>query len=191
MLSLHAPPRAQIERFLEEQGRLPFSYPAVGATRTAPPAGYDLDHHRVRLGAGQAAYRRACSALDRWQMFDIPWVQLCWPTVPAEPGACVVVLVRLVGIWWLNACRVVYRVEEVGDVERFGFAYGTLPGHAEMGEERFLIEWDHATDAVWYDLLAFSRPRHPLARLGYPLARRWQKRFACASLAAMRKAARG
>jgi uncharacterized protein (UPF0548 family) len=41
---------------------------------------------------------------------------------------------------------------------------------------------------VWYDVVAFSRARHPLARLGYPLARRVQRRFARESAEAMRKA---
>jgi len=62
-------------------------------------------------------------------------------------------------------------------VTRFGFAYGTLPEHAESGEERFLIEWDRAGGGVWYDILAFSRPRQLLARLGQPWVRRLQKRF--------------
>jgi uncharacterized protein (UPF0548 family) len=75
------------------------------------------------------------------------------------------------------------------DVVRF--AYGTLPGHAESGEERFLVEWDRTTDAVHYDILAFSRPRHPLARLGYPLTRRVQRRFARDSATAMRRAVAG
>jgi uncharacterized protein (UPF0548 family) len=80
-------------------------------------------------------------------------------------------------------------VDEAGPVARFGFAYGTLPGHAESGEERFLVEWDRTGDAVRYDVLAFSRPRHPLARLGYPLTRRAQRRFARDSAAAMLRAA--
>jgi uncharacterized protein (UPF0548 family) len=75
-----------------------------------------------------------------------------------------------------------------GAGQRFGFAYGTLPGHAESGEERFTVEWHEADGAVWYDILAFSRPRRLLARLGYPLARRLQKRFARDSAAAMRRA---
>src|SRR5262249_20824062 len=65
-----------------------------------------------------------------------------------------------------------------GQVQRYGFAYGTLPEHAESGEERFTVEWHEADDAVWYDILAFSRPHQLLVRLGYPLARRLQKRFA-------------
>jgi uncharacterized protein (UPF0548 family) len=92
------------------------------------------------------------------------------------------------GLWWLNACRVVYVVEEA---DRFGFAYGTLPDHAGSGEERFLVEWDQATGLVWYDVLAFSRPRHVLARLGYPWTRRVQKRFGRDSAAAMVRAVGG
>jgi uncharacterized protein (UPF0548 family) len=88
----------------------------------------------------------------------------------------------------VNACRVVYVVDEGGPVQRFGFAYGTLPDHAESGEERFTVEWHEADDAVWYDILAFSRPQQLLARLGYPFARRLQKRFARGSAAAMRRA---
>ena len=59
----------------------------------------------------------------------------------------------------------------------------------ESGEERFTVAW-HEDDAVWYDILAFSRPNHFLARLGYPLVRRLQKRFARDSAAAMKRAVR-
>ena len=91
------------------------------------------------------------------------------------------------GCWWLNSCRIVYVIDEQNPVWRFGFAYGTLPGHIEAGEERFLLEWSAADDIVWYDILAFSRPRHMLARLGYPLVRRMQKQFGRDSAAAMRR----
>ena len=78
-------------------------------------------------------------------------------------------------------------MDEEGPVTRYGFAYGTLPGHAESGEERFNVEWHEQDDAVWYDIVAFSRPQQFLARLGYPFARRLQKRFARDSAAAMRR----
>ena len=58
----------------------------------------------------------------------------------------------------------------------------------QMGEERFLIEWDRTDDSVWYDILAFSRPRHLLARLGYPFVRLMQKRFGRESGAAVLRA---
>ena len=79
-------------------------------------------------------------------------------------------------------------MDDKGPVQRFGFAYGTLPEHAESGEERFTVEWHEADDAVWYDILAFSRPHQLLARLGKPVARRLQKRFARGSAEAMRRA---
>jgi hypothetical protein len=75
-------------------------------------------------------------------------------------------------------------------IKRFGFAYGTLAEHAESGEERFTVEWHGEDDTVWYDVLAFSRPRQVLARLGYPLSRLLQKRFAEGSKATMLQAAR-
>jgi uncharacterized protein (UPF0548 family) len=73
-------------------------------------------------------------------------------------------------------------------VARFGFAYGTLPHHVERGEERFCVEWRHADDSVWYDILAFSRPHHPLLIPGYPVARIVQRRFARDSKRAMLRA---
>jgi uncharacterized protein (UPF0548 family) len=82
----------------------------------------------------------------------------------------------------------VYVVDEDGPFQRFGFAYGTLPEHAESGEERFTVKWHKADDAVWYDILTFSRPQQLLTRLGYPVARKLQKRFARDSAAAMRRA---
>jgi uncharacterized protein (UPF0548 family) len=51
-------------------------------------------------------------------------------------------------------CRVVYVVDEP---DRRGFAYGTLPGHAESGEELFVVRYDSATDEVFAQVTAFSR----------------------------------
>ena len=77
----------------------------------------------------------------------------------------------LLGGWLVLPTRILYLIDETtGHFTRSGFAYGTVQGHWEHGEERFLIEWDHRDDSVWYDLLVFSRPQHPLARLAYPCA---------------------
>jgi hypothetical protein len=79
--------------------------------------------------------------------------------------------------------------DEVANRRRYGFAYGTLGEHAERGEERFAVEWNREDDTVWYDILAFSRPKSLLAIMGYPLSRSLQRRFAVASKAAMLAAA--
>jgi len=133
-------------------------------------------------------FDRAKDAVRRWEMFNIRWLDFRWPSAGIRVDTTVAILVRLVGIWFWNACRIVYAVDETGTIDRFGFAYGTLPDHAESGEERFTVEWNHSDDSVWYDLLAISRPNQILARLGYPYARRLQRRFASDSLRAMKRA---
>lgn len=190
MLSLRKPSADALRRFLTAQSELPFTYAAVGASAGAPPAGYVVDRTRVKLGEGEAVFRSAVAALRRWEQFDLGWVEAWSPDTPIQPGEVVAVMGRALGWWWLNACRVVYVVDEAGPTPKFGFAYGTLPGHVESGEERFLIEWDRGDDAVWYDILAFSRPNHVLIRLGYPVVRRLQKRFGRDSAANMLKAVR-
>ena len=82
-----------------------------------------------------------------------------------------------------------YVHDEEGEVRRIGLAYGTLADHAEKGEERFLVEWRRSDDSVWYDILAFSRPRHFLSRLCYRRVRAMQQRFGQQSAAAMQRAA--
>jgi uncharacterized protein (UPF0548 family) len=170
---------------LAEQAALNFSYPAVGATATTPPAGFTVDRTRIDLGHGEAVFDAAKAALERWQQFRLGWVDAWSPETPLEAGRVVAIMGWAMGFWWLNACRIIYTVDEFGPTRRFGFGYGTLPGHVERGEERFLVEWDPATDRVTYDILAFSKPNHILTRLGYPLVRRSQKRFGRDSAAAM------
>ena len=162
-----------------------YTYAAVGATAATPPAGSVVDRTRVKVGEGEAAFAAGRAALARWEQFRLGWVEPLTPTPWIQAGEVVAIGIWVGGVWWLNASRIVYVVDEIGPATRFGFAYGTLPGHAESGEERFLVEWDRATDEVWYSILAFSRPRHWLARLGKPLVRRMQRRFGRESAAAM------
>lgn len=189
MFLLLKPDARRIERFLAAQRNRTFSYREVGHSRRGAPPGYMVDHSRVRLGEGRAAFARAVEAVRSWRMFDQGWVSLHPAAAPIEPGTTVAVRCRHFGFWSLHACRVVYRVDEEGPVVRFGFAYGTLPDHVERGEERFTVEWHHEDGSVWFDLYAFSRPDHPLVRLAYPLTRLLQRRFASGSQRTMARAA--
>jgi uncharacterized protein (UPF0548 family) len=182
MFLVREPSEADAGRFVASQRDLPFTYAEVGATNATPPTGYNIDHNRIQLGSGETTYHRAVDALKNWRHFELGWVVITPRGVPVEVGATVAVKARAFGTWSLSAARIVYTIEEE---RRFGFAYGTLPDHVEKGEERFLIEW-LPDDTVWYDILAFSRPRHPLVRLSSPLARRLQHRFARASLNRMK-----
>ena len=178
-----------IRQFISSQHDLPFTYREVGATRNEmPPAGYNVDHNRIKLGTGESIYLRAVSAVRNWKQFELGWVTIVPPQTPVEVGSIVAVQAFTFGFWSLSAARIVYVIEESKAAKRFGFAYGTLPNHVECGEERFIVELLE-DDSVWYDIYAFSHPEHPLVRLGFPLARRLQKRFARDSLAVMTRAA--
>jgi uncharacterized protein (UPF0548 family) len=187
MWQLSRPSNDEVRRHLERQRDLPFSYDAVGATRTGrAPDGFDRDHNRELLGAGSPVFAAACNAIRGWKMFAPPLAWIEPRATPIAAGEVVAMLAHALGLWWLNATRIVYVIDEP---RRFGFAYGTLPGHVERGEERFSVEWLE-DDTVWYDLKAFSRPRYWGARLARPLARGLQRRFVRLSKAAMREAAR-
>jgi uncharacterized protein (UPF0548 family) len=126
-------------------------------------------------------------SLRSWVMFSLGWVEVFPANAPIEAGSTVAVLVKHFGFWSLNACRVVFVVHEP---RSFGFAYGSLHDHAEKGEERFSVDWLE-DDCVYYNILAFSRPRMWQAKLLWPLSRKLQKRFARESMAAMRRAVKG
>jgi len=188
MLFLRRPTAEAIRAFLATQATLDLTYSAVGAPATSPPSGYVVDHTRTRLGAGEQVFAAAKAALEGWQQFRLGWLEASPEDTPIQEGQVVAILALSLGLWWLNACRIVAVVDMDGPVQRYGFAYGTLPDHVGSGEERFLVEWDRADGGVWYDILAFSRPRHFLARLGYPWMRRVQKRFGRQSAAAVCRA---
>jgi uncharacterized protein (UPF0548 family) len=181
-------PSAEVAgRFLSAQRELPFTYSSIGSTHNEEsPAGFNVDHNRLEIGHGPHDFERAVLALRSWRQFDLGWVEVVSPDTPIDANEVVAVRAHTFGLWSLNACRIVYVINETEPFRRFGFAYGTLPDHVECGEERFMIE-QGGDGSVYYDIFAFSRPRHPLARLGLPVVRRLQKRFAMDSLAAMRR----
>jgi uncharacterized protein (UPF0548 family) len=191
MVSVQRPSAATIHEFLASQSKLGFSYAAVGATASVPPANYVVDHTRIKLGLGEEVFTKAKAALERLEQFRLGWVEAWSAQIPIQTGEVVAIIVRDFGLWWLSACRIVYVLDERGSVCRYGFASGTLPDHAGTGEERFLVEWDRDSGEVWYDILAFSRPHRLLTRLGYPYMRWIQRRFGKESAAAMVQAVSG
>lgn len=183
-------PTAQnIERFMSESRKLALSYEPIGLARDGR-SGFSIDEAVSTIGSGEVAYGRAKAALREWRHFDLGWVEL-FPKQPSMvSGTVVVVLIRHLGFWSLNGCRVVYEVG-AADAQDFGFAYGTLTNHAETGEEIFRVRMDPQTGAVSYVIRAVSRPRAVLARLGYPVVRLLQARFRRDSAAALERAIGG
>ena len=171
-LSIRSPHLPAVRRFLKVLQERPLSYSPVGITRAASPEGFDHDFSRVKLGRGNTVWNAARTALDEWRVFPESWTKVYAPAAP-DIGVTVAVGIRLFGLWWTNACRVVYTIDTP---DRYGWAYGTLSDHFERGEECFWIERDRA-DNVWYCIRAMSRPNRWWVWLAYPFARRQQARF--------------
>ena len=137
MFFLKKPSTESIRRFMDGQRDLGFTYSFVGATAATPPADFIVDHTRVQIGTGEQVFDVAKAALERWDQFRLSWLEACPSDTPIRTGEVVAILARTAGLWWLNACRIACVIDENSPNHRFGFAYGTLPDHAAMGEERF------------------------------------------------------
>lgn len=146
---------------------------------------FSHDYCESRVGEGAPAFKAARAAFENWEMFDLGWVRVANPDARIAPGQVVGVEAHSIGLWSLNFSRI---VEVVDTRTSFGFLYATTRCHVEEGEERFLLTFDEVTGAVAYTLEAVSRPRDPLARLGFPVTRAFQHRFARDSHRRMKEA---
>ncbi|HTQ18123.1 DUF1990 domain-containing protein [Mycobacterium sp.] len=142
----------------------PLTYSEVGATATAQlPPGYDHLSVSTQIGTGDQRFEQAADAVLHWGMQRGAGLGVQVSSEVVVVSA--IVVVKMLGL--LQApCRVVYVIDEP-DVR--GFAYGTLPGHPECGEERFAVRRDPNTSAVFAEVSAFSRPGSWLTKAGGPI----------------------
>lgn len=195
MFVFRRPTEVQVREYLLSLQDAPLSYAPVGCTRDERqgepvPKGFNRDQERVLLGKGEQTFLAASQAIKNWQMMPPSVVQPCPTGLAIEEGAMTANIFRAwtLGGWLVLPTRILYVVNDVqNNFRRSGFAYGTVQGHWEQGEERFLVLWNQEDDTVWYDLLVYSRPRHPLAKLAYPYTRWEQARFRRLSCLAMQK----
>ncbi|EGX54694.1 hypothetical protein SZN_36629, partial [Streptomyces zinciresistens K42] len=163
-------------------GPMSFTYDDVGATRKPGfcPPGFHPLHVRTRIGEGEDVFRRAAEAVMTWEMHRAVGLALDASADRAAPD--VDVTLTLAGM--IKApCRVVWTVEEH---RRAGWAYGTLPGHPECGEESFVV--DRTGDGtVWLTVNAFSRAAKWYSRAAGPATRGLQHAYARRCGAAVRR----
>lgn len=157
---------------LRELSDLPFTYPEVGATATGRlPVGYAHLGFVTHIGMGRRRFEQAADAVMRWGMLRGAGVR-----VTASSEVAVVGAVAVVRLGFLRApCRVVYVIDEP---DLRGYAYGTLPGHPESGEERFAVRHDPVTAAVFAEVAAFSRPATWWTKAGGPIVSLAQRTLA-------------
>lgn len=172
MFRFGRPGEDDLDRVLAEQLLANVTYAEIGATRRNMPAGYRHDAYGILLGREDRVFAQAAAGLRDWVAHRGAGLTLRPPRPDIEEGATLVIAKTLPGFSAGAACRIVYVTDEP---DIFGFAYGTLPVHPEQGEEAFMVRRE-PDDTVSFTITAFSRPRHPLARLGGPLTRLIQRR---------------
>ena len=188
MFQLTRPNAAAIDAKIAAASRLGWNEPRFLDCRgdvgsTSLPTGFVRDRSESALGQGPNVFAEAKAAFARWVMFDLGWTRVANLQAPIRLGEIVAVEVFALSLWSVNLSRI---VDVVDEPERFRFVYATTPLHAEEGEERFLLTLASRTGEVRYELEAVSRPHAWLARLGYPVTRSFQHRFARNSHARMR-----
>jgi uncharacterized protein (UPF0548 family) len=166
----------------------PFTYAHVGGTAsTAMPEGYRHAERSVVIGSGSAAFERAAAAVFDWRAQRGAGLGVRSSGPPTVPGTVVVLTAGLPWLGYDIPCRVVW-ASTTGD-ER-GFAYGTLPGHPESGEERFVVRLTPDGDVV-YEIRVFFRLASPAARLAGPVSLVLQHLATARYVSVIRRAARG
>jgi len=164
-----------VGRFYDQQLKKSFSYKPIFLTKNPHNQikGFDYDTIRVKLGSGKKVFDIGKQAIRNWIMFPKKWTKL-YPSSPTIAiGETVAVSAKYMGLWWVNVARIAYVID---DMEVYGFAYGTLPGHHEKGEELFRIRMDE-NETVYFEIIAISKPNTLIAKLSFSLIRSLQKKF--------------
>jgi uncharacterized protein (UPF0548 family) len=180
---LNRPSQDRLQTILAQSREASPTYTPVGATQTGGhPPGYRHDVYTTSVGRGEEAWDRAVLGLREWIAHTGAGAEVYPADTPLTEGESVLVLLRAGPFHVVAPCRIVYVIDEP---DRFGFAYGTLPGHPEQGEECFVIQRG-VTGDVRFDVTAFSRPVETLAKVGSPVARVIQRRVTNGYLEALR-----
>jgi uncharacterized protein (UPF0548 family) len=162
-----------MERVAKELSQADPTYEEIGATLTGlRPTGFHHDYYDAEIGHGAIAYERAVTGLRQWKAHTARWISVFPDGAEVCTGATVVVMLGTKALALAAPCRIVGVIDEE---DRWGFAYGTLPGHPEQGEELFLISRS-ADGVARFEVTAFSRPGDRLTRLSGPIARMIQRK---------------
>jgi uncharacterized protein (UPF0548 family) len=157
---------------LDELSVAPLTYPEVGATAGMLPAGYDHVRRSAIIGRGRERFDAAADALFAWRMHERAGLRVTASTATAGVGSVLVAQLGVGPVRFAVPTRVVYVIDEE---DHRGFAYGTLPGHPEQGEEAFVVDLGE-DDQVTFTVKAFSRPARWFSRAAAPAVRviqRW------------------
>jgi len=144
------------------------TYDDVGATFSgAYLHEYHSACHEIELGHGQETFERSVMGLKEFRSHRTKCTNVFPESARVEVGQSVIVMIGTRAVSIAAPCRIVKVVDEECV---FGFAYGTLPGHPENGEESFVIRLS-PSGAVSFEIRSFSRAQGFLVKLSGPIAR--------------------
>jgi uncharacterized protein (UPF0548 family) len=171
------------------------------------PAGYRFFQRRILIAttlvqgaasgdasrdAGVArAFERGRALLRSWGPQIGAGMRVEGSSASTEVGETATLRTRVCGVLPLRALTRIHWVAD--DRDRAGFGYETLPGHPEDGRESFVVTRGVGTEGfeeVWFTVTAYSKPAAWYARLGGPVTRMLQLRYANKYLVAIARAAR-
>lgn len=160
------------------------NYTDIGATLAGKrPDGFHHDHYEAVLGEGPGTFRRAVTGLKTWKAHRLPGMGVFPDHQEVLTGATVVVTLGTPIVALVVPCRIVGVIDRQ---TRWGFAYGTLPGHPERGEEAFIVSIE-PDQTVRFEIEAFSRPGDPLVWLSGPIGRSIQRGGTAGYLRALKR----
>ena len=172
VFSLRRPTDESIQPVLDAARAAAPTFEHVGATKSsARITDFRYDRYWDLIGRGRRDFDAAKDGLRAWAAHAGAGATVYPRNAPLAEGETIVATVSLGPLHVLIPCRIVYVIDEP---EVFGFAYATLPGHPECGEEAFLVEIHD--DDVTFTVSAHSQPAELLSKLGGPISRGVQRR---------------
>lgn len=177
------------------------SYAAVGITAAAdflryPPGGFRAIERSIRLGSGPERFRNAAAAVMTWgahQASGVSVVEIAStdPSSAADAEGSTETVFAADGTPYLTSGMAVTLAIPIGkktrnitvrvvsivdELNRIGFAYGTLRSGPIVGEESFVVE-HRADSSVWFTVRACTRVTRRTWRFAAPVFRVLQKRY--------------
>lgn len=136
------PSSAEMARDVQALATEPVTYGHLGSTLD-PDHWPDREMHgeTVDLGSGAERFAAAVDGLRRWVCHDGIGATVYPRRAAIAVGTTLLVVLPLGPAHIVVPNRIVGVVD---DRRRFGFAYGTLPGHQEQGEEAFILDMGDA-----------------------------------------------
>lgn len=120
---------------------------------------------QVTLGHGPAAFTAARTAVRAWGPQRSIGASVTPDGVAPDLGETLVLGLGIGSLRMMVPNRIVAVVDEPA---RYGYAYGTLPGHPEQGEELFLLE-RRGDGRVTFTIRVDARPAAGLRHLGFAI----------------------